>query len=83
VSHVLWNCPAATDVWSVSPPRIQKCIVIEDSFLNIFSELHGHFEEDEMQLIALTARLIWLRSNAFVFEGRFTPPLEVVRHARD
>ena len=39
ISHVLWTCLAAADVWRECPPRIQKCAIVDDCFLNIFNQL--------------------------------------------
>ena len=36
-----------------------------------------------MQLFVTIARLLWLRKNAFVFEGRLSAPVEVIRLAKD
>ena len=61
VSHALWNCPATRDIWLECPPRIQKCAGEEDSFLNLFSTSLEKFGEEDMQFIAIIARLIWFR----------------------
>jgi hypothetical protein len=83
ISHVLWNCPATRDVRLESPPRIQKCAIEEDSFLNIFSNLLEKFGEEDMQFIAITARLIWFRRNEVVFGGDFSTPAAIIRRAKE
>lgn len=83
VSHALWNCPSATDVWLESSSRIHKCAIMEDSFSNIFNLLHDKFGEEDIQLIAITARLIWLRHNSVVFGGEFLPLASLARQARE
>jgi hypothetical protein len=83
VSHALRNCSAASDVWRECPPRIQKCAIVDDCFMNIFNQLQGKFGIEELQLIVITARLIWLRRNEVVFGGDFWTPSDLVRRARD
>jgi hypothetical protein len=40
VSHALWMCPSARDVWSECNMKIQKCPSFEDDFINIFKVLY-------------------------------------------
>jgi hypothetical protein len=83
VCHVLWNCPAASDVWLECPSRIQKSVVVEDSFLSIFQQLQEKFDEHDLQFIAITARLIWLRRNEVVFGGEFLAPSDIICRAQE
>jgi hypothetical protein len=83
VCHVLWNCPAASDVWLECPSRIQKNVVVEDSFLNIFQQLYDKFEAEDLQFIAITARLIWLWRNDVVFGGDFLSTSIIIRNAKE
>jgi hypothetical protein len=82
VSHALRSCSAASAVWRECPPRIQKCVIVDDCFLNIFNQLQGKFGMEELQVIVITARLVWLWRNEVVFGGEFWSPLDVVRCAR-
>jgi hypothetical protein len=83
VCHALWNCPTALDVWLECPSRIQKSVVVEDSFLNIFQQMHDKFDVEDLQFIAITARLIWLRRNDVVFGGEFLSPSAVIRREKE
>ncbi|XP_059454900.1 uncharacterized protein LOC132185097 [Corylus avellana] len=83
VRHVLWNCPPASGVWLECPARIQKCIVVEDSFLNIFQQMRDKFGMKDLQFIVITARLIWLRRNEYVFDGEFMDPSALFRRATE
>jgi Fe-S oxidoreductase len=69
VEHSLWTCTAARDVWHDCPAGIHKCTVDDDIFVNIFMKLQERLEEEEMLLVAITVRSIWLRRNAAVFGG--------------
>ncbi|XP_059440309.1 uncharacterized protein LOC132172759 [Corylus avellana] len=74
VGHVLWTCPAAVDVWAECMKLIQKCSSTEVSFVHVLEMLHGRLEEDGMQLVAVIARLLWLRKNKVIFGGDFQSP---------
>jgi hypothetical protein len=56
---------------------------VEDSFLNIFQQLQDKFDEQDLQFIAITARLIWLRRNDVVFGGDFQAPSTIVSRAKE
>jgi hypothetical protein len=72
VGHIIWNCPSARDVWSECPMNLQKCPSVDADFITIFWMLHERLGEDELQLMAVVARLIWLRRNTVVFGGVFS-----------
>ena len=83
VSHALWTCPSARDVWSVCNLKIQKCPSFYDDFINIFEVLHERLQMDELQSVAIIARLIWLRRNTMVFGGDLSAPAELIRHGQE
>lgn len=39
--------------------------------------------EEEMNLVAIVARQIWLRRNSMVFEGKFLSPSTILRISKD
>jgi hypothetical protein len=83
VAHVLWACPAAKDVWTESLKSIHKCSLMSGNFGAIVDMLHDRLEEDQMQLFAVTARLLWLRRNRWVFNGEFQAPAVLMMHAQE
>ena len=83
VSHILWSCESAKDVWSECCGAIQKCSSIEVEFSSLFEILIEKFTEEEMQLMVGVARQIWLRRNAVVFGGEFLSPGALVKQASD
>ena len=46
-------------------------------------KLHDKLGEEDMQLIAITARLIWLRHNEVIFGGDFLAPSIKVRREKE
>ena len=41
------------------------------------------FDVEDLQFIAITARLIWLRRNDVVFGGEFLTPLAIIHRAKE
>lgn len=76
---MLWACPSAKDVWIDSLKSIHKCSYLNANFADIVDMLLNLLEEDQLQLFAVTARLIWMRRNKWVFDGEFKSPVNVMR----
>ncbi|XP_059450800.1 uncharacterized protein LOC132181566 [Corylus avellana] len=83
VDHILWSCPSAKDVWTECSPKISKCASIVDDFSAIMAHLLERLDADQLQLMAATARQIWLRRNSVVFGGELTDPSTIIRWAKD
>jgi hypothetical protein len=83
VSHILWSCESAKDMWSECCRVIQKCSSIEVGFSSLFEILLEMLNEEEMQLMVGVERQIWLRRNAVVFGGEFLSPGALVKQASD
>uniref|UniRef100_A0A2N9HZ86 Reverse transcriptase zinc-binding domain-containing protein n=1 Tax=Fagus sylvatica TaxID=28930 RepID=A0A2N9HZ86_FAGSY len=47
VSHTLWGCPYARDVWSLTSLRLQKSLVSADDFSHIARYLFWRLSKDE------------------------------------
>jgi hypothetical protein len=65
--HVLWNCPAAHDVWGGRKSRFQKCINDFGSFEDLLEDFIHRFDRNTVELMVVLARQIWLRRNMYVF----------------
>jgi hypothetical protein len=81
VSHSLWSCQAAKDVWSECPMRIQKSPCDEDDFLSIFKRLVERLSVEDLRMLAYVARQIWFRRNGVVFKEVFQSPKEIIQAA--
>jgi ribonuclease HI len=81
VEHILWTCESARDVWAECNSKLQKCATMEVSFANLFMELVDKLDADEMQKVAVIARLIWSRRNNVVFGGDFMSPKHILEAA--
>ncbi|XP_041011395.1 uncharacterized protein LOC121255185 [Juglans microcarpa x Juglans regia] len=56
VSHVLWTCKAAQDVWSNSSRRLQKSRIEEAPFYELLTELLSTLPLEEHTKLAFTAK---------------------------
>ena len=83
VAHVLWACLAVKDMWIESFKSLHKCFYLNANFADIMELLFNRLEEDQLQLFAVTAHLIWMRRNKWVFDGEFQPLAVVMKLAHE
>ncbi len=76
--HAIWSCSRAQDVWGDANSCFQKCSLLCNSFISLFEECMLRFYKD-MECFVVIARKIWLRRNAFIFEGSFMHPSKVLK----
>lgn len=76
-SHVLWSCLATMVVWSMCRSKIQKRSIVHDDFVFIVEKLHRFLNKEDMELMAVHARLVWLWRNVVVY-GRSVNALHSV-----
>lgn len=79
--HVVWQCPAARDVWAVSFKAAQKWPSAEEDFLLLWDKFMDRLTDEELEFAAVLTCLIWLRRNSFIFEDKFKDPGCLVRTA--
>jgi ribonuclease HI len=81
VIHAIWSCSAAQDVRGNAGSRFQKCSSASLSFAVLLDEFMYRFSKEEVELLIVIARRIWLRRNTLIFEGIFRHPAEVFKGA--
>ncbi|XP_042944727.1 uncharacterized protein LOC122278613 [Carya illinoinensis] len=77
ISHALWSCNAAQDVWSMSSRRIQKLSSHARTFKEILKPILFQFLPLEVSEVAITTKAIWHRRNTWIFEQQFQSPSQV------
>ena len=78
VSHALWGCPYARDVWSMASPCLQKATCSMDDFRKIAQYIFGRLMPNERtQWMSITWAL-WSARNKLLFEEVLIPPGKVV-----
>ena len=81
VEHILWTCESARDVWAKCNSKIQRCATMEVTFASLFTELTDRLDANEMQMVVVVTRLVWLRRNRVVFGGDFMSPKHILEIA--
>lgn len=61
--HVLWNCPAAQDVWCQACVKLQKISFQHFNFTDIWHLLSNKLTNVELSETAILMRLLWHRGN--------------------
>ncbi|XP_062170478.1 uncharacterized protein LOC133876208 [Alnus glutinosa] len=69
VTHVLWECHFAMDVWGVCGGKLQKCSNAGASFSEVLEMMFDRWTIEEVELFAEVARRLWFRQNEVVMEG--------------
>jgi ribonuclease HI len=83
ISHILWSCPSAKDVWMECSPKVHKCTSDAVDFIHVLENMMERVDADQMHLFVTVARQLWLRRNAVVFGGAMVAPSDLVRRARE
>jgi ribonuclease HI len=79
--HAMWLCPAARDVWGNSGSVFQKYCYAGTNFKGLLAYCMERGTKEDLELMAVIARRIWLRRNAWLFERRFEHPNTVYYEA--
>jgi hypothetical protein len=74
VVHILWFCPVAQDVWGSGSMIFQKCAFNGDRIMQFMEFCLDRLKIEELNLMAVIVRRIWLRRNKFIFESLFFHP---------
>lgn len=56
VAHAIWSCKLAQDVWGLCSRRLQKCIIEEKPFKEVFTYLCSYMNEEELEEIVVTTQ---------------------------
>ncbi|XP_042954618.1 uncharacterized protein LOC122291034 [Carya illinoinensis] len=78
ITHAIWSCSAAQDVWSMSSRRIQKQNVQSGPFLEVLKPMLENLSSHELTEVAVIARALWNRRNLWLFEQLFHSPFQVI-----
>lgn len=63
--------------------KIHKSTSDEIDFIQIIEKMLERLGADQMQLVATTARLLWLRQNGVIYGGEFLDPPTMLRRAKE
>lgn len=77
--HAPQSSLSANDVCVENLSPIEKWVTVEDDLLKMWKNLMWKFKRDEMEWIAVTICIIWLRRNKFIFENQFYRTRKVIQ----
>jgi hypothetical protein len=83
VSHILWECPSAMDMWGGCSKTLQKCSFTRHSFIKIFEEIGRLGSEHDIRLFVGLAKQVWLRRNGLIHDSIFSHPDLLIRRAHE
>jgi hypothetical protein len=81
VSHIIWECQLAQDVWGGCSRKLQKMACRGRGFTFVFEKMVDTCDKKEMEVFSMIARCIWLRCNKVVHEDSFIHPDRLVKDA--
>lgn len=69
ISHVLWSCPIANDVWAERQSLFHKWSSSNMDFVNLWEKLQEKFKPETLEEKAVIFRGLWHRRNKYIFEN--------------
>ncbi|KAF5454786.1 hypothetical protein F2P56_024425 [Juglans regia] len=72
--HVLWECPAANDLWGDDASYVKKWTRSEVDFLELWEQLRCRLNKNQLEEVAVMLRKVWLKRNEWIFEKRWDCP---------
>ncbi|XP_035546179.1 uncharacterized protein LOC118348488 [Juglans regia] len=71
IMHVVWSCPAASDVWVENDSPVNKWYSSDYEFMDLWVKLNAFIKEEKVEVVACIMRKIWMRRNLLLFEKKF------------
>ena len=81
VSHILWECPLARNVWALFKGRTQKYSNTASDFFTLFRQMQLKLDQQELEEWVVTAWAIWNVRNRLSFEHFQTHPKVILKLA--
>ena len=81
VSHILWGCHTAADVWSATKLKLPLLLETHLDFMDIVWELRERCSEVDWELFATTGWSLWSNRNKLRHEGRGKTIAKIVKFA--
>ncbi|KAG6661258.1 hypothetical protein CIPAW_03G161500 [Carya illinoinensis] len=83
VTHVLWSCGAAQDVWCQASRQLQKLSLEGTLFESIWGQLYRKLPKPTLEEAGMILRLIWSRRNDYVHGKELRHPKEIINKAHE
>lgn len=82
ITHTLWTYPATLDVWVEEENPLQKWVCNEMQIGELWAKLYQTLDKEEIKLVIIIMRLIWLQGNSWVFDAKFEHSKSLISHAK-
>lgn len=83
IGYIIWSCSSSTNVWVDCNRKIQNYSGGEDYFLSILEELMERLDNEDLELVAMVARRIWLQRNTMAHRGELLYHSHLVRSTKE
>ncbi|XP_042958006.1 uncharacterized protein LOC122293492 [Carya illinoinensis] len=74
IMHVLWECPAANNLWGNDESCVKKWARSESNFMSLWEKLMDRLHKNQLEEMTVLLRKVWLRRNDWIFEKRMACP---------
>ena len=78
VTHILWECLVACNVWALIPWQIKKQLISAEDFLILSQMLFNVLSKDECEVWATTKWSIWHAQSEFLHARDQTYPSQIL-----
>ncbi|XP_042974604.1 uncharacterized protein LOC122306236 [Carya illinoinensis] len=68
IMHVLWECPAANNLWGNDESCVKKWVRSESNFMSLWEKLMDRLAKNQLEEMTILLRKVWLRRNDWIFE---------------
>lgn len=83
IGHILSKCNSATGVWMECNRKIEKLSLDVDDGIRLVGKWIELLGDDDLELVVLVTRNIWLRRNSVVYGGDLMSPKQVSISAQE
>ena len=83
VSHILWGCQTAAEVWSATKLKLPLLLETHLDFMDIVWEIRERYLVVDWEMIATTGWSLWSNRNKLRHEGRGKTATKMVRFAAE
>ena len=78
MTHALWECPLARNVWALVRGKLQKCGAAAPNFLLLARQMVAKLTGPELELWAMVSWSIWNARNRYHFEAKQSQPSDIL-----
>lgn len=81
VIHILWCCPASSNVWAKKVSLVNKWKTNCLDFIQLWIEMYKKLPKEKLEEVGVIMKNILYRRNKYYFEDKFICPSKVIKIA--